>query len=593
MKNALDECVAALHKSNEFCLDLETTGLDYKNHQIIGIGLAVVGREWYFSVNKSLTAESILRRLEPILRDHNKIMVGHNIKFDLKFIWSLGFCSDCKIADTMVLAWMLNENLAGTGCLALKGKIGLINSIFGVELPDWKDSFLGGNLFGKSEEEYGKDDVKWTLRLWKKLYVSLKKQGLEKCFWELEMPMVKILAEMEMVGIMVDVPYLLEMEKYEESKICDLEKRIQEKLPGVNINSPKQLSKALFSGDKPLLKPKPWMQPNKNGFSTDEETMSYFAADGVDLAQLLLDFRKHVKILNTYIKPLIAFATSNNESRVYTSFNQTGTVTGRLSSCNPNLQNIPRLIKGEMFPLRKCFIASPGKSLLVADYSQLELRIMAHQAKDENMMAAFLNNKDIHTQTQEMLNITDRVVAKGINFGLIYGMSAETFQKHLWLQNKIKKPLEECRQWCYMFFQSYPGVRLYHQKIQKQLEEKKYVVSLTGRRRRMSEEIKKNAGYALRSAVNYTIQGSASDIICIAMRNFRKEVERRRVKGEKGWNEVFMLLQIHDELVLEAPDDIVGEVKEVLVDCMKNSVKLRVPLDCEAGIGKNWADAKR
>lgn len=233
--------------------------------------------------------------------------------------------------------------------------------------------------------------------------------------------------------------------------------------------------------------------------------------------------------------------------------------------------------------------------MVCADYSQLELRIMAHQSQDPKMMEAYTATgagaKDLHTITQESLTIDTRKTAKMVNFGLIYGMSPEAFQRHLWVKERIDKSIDECTRWKYGFFELYSGVGAYHEKVKKQLEEKGYVQTLTGRFRHLEEELATDYGYAVRTGVNTTIQGSAADIIEIAMRNIHKELAVRSMKSAL-WRKVQMLLQVHDELLFEAPEELALEVKKMVTEKMESAAKLRVPLRVDCHVAPNWADAK-
>jgi DNA polymerase-1 len=243
--------------------------------------------------------------------------------------------------------------------------------------------------------------------------------------------------------------------------------------------------------------------------------------------------------------------------------------------------------------MRKAFIAPPGKKLVVSDFSQLELRIMAHRSQDKAMLEIYKGGGDIHQNTQDALGLgkKDRTVAKAANFGLIYGLSAQGLKDNLWNQARLAKTLEECQQWRYDFFKAYPGIQIYHEKIERFMKKHGYTLTLAGRRRRVKEDMERDYGYAYRMALNCTIQGSAADIVLIAMRNYFNSVQKMR-ESDRRWDEVKMLLQVHDEIIVETPEEIAEDAAALLQKDMEGAVTLRVPLIAEPGIATAWADAK-
>lgn len=1011
----LDAALASLKRKKTYALDLETTGLDPHEDTIIGVALATDDGEWYFTPRGGPERRELFHALEPIFLDERKLAVFHNAKFDLEFLTMSNVEFRNQLGDTMVLAHYLDENRLTRGALSLKGKGSLTEELFGVVLDTYEQSALAGNLFGKDEATYAKDDVKWTLKCWKKLLPSLKRQKLTKPYFEIAMPLLWVLVEMELSGMHIDSNFLYDFRKQLENECEDIERHFNE-LVGrrVKLGSPQVLSQLFFEELK--WEPKPWMERGKNGlYGTSESVISHYASEGHEEAQLVLDYRSKMKMLGTYVRPFRKLALRDAESRIHTSLNSTGTVTGRLcvsgdtllqtsagtfevsrldltkhpecsilthkgrmrrilrkfykgkefmydvithtgkhikctaghrlmgrfgwsdlrslsvgddisvftpttgrcpetfgglygdtlrgefsllssargflrqcveevgrqqntvlscalrirkeirnvdertrerqlfkgnegkqtrgtrtagrfvgkgetprasrcrvgrlydslfdehdsvyrpseykllrsvgdwhrsseiadipgglqgivggvlsgdfgegeklpqgqarflrrpvsslfgcfgsvgcceesdessqqcsslrgcseesycledqpwgthtrtdplvgryrtcagiqnrpvsgrflvgrscgrsgrrysqgtgstferqteigflegarlsrvgfepfscgetaegsshygtfsferivaivpvgvhdvwdievdedhsyvaqglvhhnSSSSPNMQNIPRS-KGSM---RKAFTAPEGKVIVDADYSQLELRLMAHRSQDERMLEIYNTGGDIHDMTQTMLTIEERTVAKNINFGLIYDMSPKTFKQTLWNKNRIVKSLDECTRWSYGFFETYPGVKRYHYLIEAQLQERGYVTTLTGRRRRLDEELKLNWNRGFRQAVNATIQGSAADIINIAMRNFREALLEKR-REDPRWNEVLMLLQVHDELILEAPEELGEEAAELLRVSMENVTTLSVPLIAEPAIGYSWEDAK-
>lgn len=588
-KNDLRDAMTALMDADLFSIDLETTGLDPRRDRILGIAVAVSDKKaWYFDVasGDGMSLADLLSALKPIMVDVDKVAVLHNAKFDLKFLQMAGASLHCKIADTMVLAWMIDENRSHSGRLTLKGEGGLVHELFGVVLATWKESAFNLPLFGKDESEYACDDVIYTLKVWKVLYKKLLRIGLEKCFWDLEMPMVRVLADMELAGMCVSVDVLWSLQSRFQEKCDELETKIRDVVGrDIKVNSPDQMSAYLFG--ELGLKPKRWMKRGKKGlFSTGVGVLADYRND-FEVVALLLEYRENKKLLSTYVKPFIKKTLDDSDGRIYTSFSQTGTVTGRLSSSNPNLQNLPR----KKDTIKKAFVPQPGCVLISSDYSQLELRIMAHQSQDPTMLEIYRTGGDIHQMTQDMLGIDNRVVAKGINFGLIYLMQPPTFKKNLWVKEGIRKSIEDCTKWKVGFFQTYVGVLRYQNRILGQLQDRGWVSSLTGRRRRLKGMLKKDFGSAHRMAVNFTIQGSAADIISIAMRNLDRELALK-VMGDSRWFDVRVLMQVHDELVLECPIGLEEECMALVKGVMEGAVELRIPLLAEPNCGFSWEDAK-
>jgi len=594
-------CLQELMKSDTYAFDLETTGLDPFSSSIKGLVLGTKKSAWYFKFHGTDKYPFIetMDLFKPLFLDLKKICVGQNLKFDIKFMLQSGYEMNNKFADTMVAAYLLDESRAAShGRLALKGKGGLIDECFDVLLETWAESELNlGAGKGKSEETYALDDVTWTMKLWQHLYPRLKKQKLEKAFWELCMPITPIMSKMELSGIAVNIPYLWGLKKNLQKELEDYENKIYSSAGGVkfNISSPKQLNAVLFgpaTSEIPYtlnLPVKKFMVRTKQGlWPTNESILSIYASDGIEVCQAILDFRGQKKLLSTYVEPLITRATESHDSRIRSSFGQTSTVTGRWNSSNPNLQNLPR-----SGGIREAFVAPKGKVLVCADYGQLELRIMAHASGDKNMVSCYLNDEDIHDKTRVNLVIAeeDRAVAKGINFGLIYMMSPPTFKQTLWNQSRIIKTLDECKEWSYLFFQTYSGVKSYHTLIEQRINEYGFVQSICGRYRRLRECMKINYGNALRMAINFTIQGSAADIVSLAMRNLDREI-RKRALTSKVWREVKFLIQVHDEILSECPEEIAEEYCALKSSVMTSVVKLKVPLVADAHIGNTWKDAK-
>ena len=880
----LPTCIKKLKSASMYALDLETTSLDVKDTSIIGVSLCMKEKKeygnWYFKPSKEMPCDKLFSYFEPILLDTSKVCIGHNLKFDTSVLRGKDIKIFNKLADTMVMAWLVDENRSGCGRLGLKGKGSLTHELFGIILPGYSESTLSGSLFGKDEEEYALHDTLYTYKCFEALLPELKKKGLEKLFWELEMEVLPIISDMEWRGMYLDTNSLTVLDKELVNKHDEIVDKFH-KLSGrrINIGSPEQLSALFFDELKWDLKE--GMEKGKNGcYPTDAATLSKYAVhDNKELAQLVLEYRGVLKMLQTYVRPFKNRAKDNPESRIYGKINQTGTVTGRFcvssdtqvatdkgftdiskmsvgsnvlthlgnykpvinviykgrermwtvstfggyrirctmnhqfltdakewrslkdlhfndriyvsdpyghffteriswftpgleedvwdievqddhsyvgngfvnhnSSSDPNLQNcfddkteiltedgwklfqnmtraelvvqfdkdtekfslaypndyISKKYRGDlvsikgdstdlmMTPEHNCllwdgkhgkyvdvlsrdypeesnvfqltgdigehrfsaeaepfesmdivptadlektlklysgyvycvtmpkgyivvrrngkisitgncprkkgtikaaFKAPEGKTLVVADGSQLELRIMAHLSQDPTMLNIYRTGGDIHQTTQDAVGCKERTVSKNINFGLIYGMSPMTFQSTLWAKAGIVISIDDCKKFERAFFSKYPAIKTYHEKVNEFLRKHKYVRSLTGRRRHLADEMKRDFGSALRQAINFTVQGLGADIIKIAMRNFHREIVKKRLENNL-WEDVYMLMQVHDEIVVEAPVSLAQEAADLLKHSMENAVKLSIPLIAEpkiAGPCGSWEDCK-
>lgn len=372
----LRACARHLKGRKEFAFDLETTGLNPREDRIRGVAIGTDKRQWYFHTigNASIPLRMVKEELSPVLLDVEKLCVLHNAKFDLQFMASNNWMISNRLADTMILAFYLDDNRSGTGRLTLKGKGGLVDELFDVILETWEESELSGGLFGKSEDLYAKQDAEYTMKCWKKLSRQLSSYPeIKKFFWEVGMPMVKILADMESAGMKADTDYLEEYERVVMREAAEIEAHIIEAVgKPIKVGSPEQLSRYLFADvEGPKLEPKPWMKPGKKGlYSTAESVLSLYSQQS-PIAQMVLDWRAKNKLVSTYISPFLSLARANTENRIYCSLLQCGTKTGRLASRSPNLQNIPRYTGGE-WGMRKAFVAPKGKKLIVADYCLAE-----------------------------------------------------------------------------------------------------------------------------------------------------------------------------------------------------------------------------
>ena len=432
-----------------------------------------------------------------------------------------------------------------------------------------------------STGENGSIKIKFIKKLYPALETQLQDKGMKKLFYEIELPLIEVLAEMELRGIKVDPTVLKSLCQ----QIRKMRKKTEEEIytevgERFNLNSPQQLGKILFEKlNLPLIK------KSKTGYSTSERTLQTLSPLCETLNKIL-DYRHLFKLETSYIQPLSSMINPST-GRIHTCFNQLGTNTGRLSSSNPNLQNIP--VRGHLGDLiRKAFIAEEGCLFISADYSQIELRILAHLSGDSNLISAFLQGEDIHRETAVeifnclplQVNSRMRRIAKMVNFGIIYGISPFGLARDLGISEK------EAQEYIERYFSRYPGVKRYIEKTLGQARKKGYVTTLLGRRRYLPEINSKNKRrrkFAERMAINSPIQGSAADLIKIAMLNIY-----RRLKEENlpAW----LILQIHDELILEVTENQINRVRKIVKEEMENALKLSVPLVVDTKVGKNWAE---
>ena len=416
----------------------------------------------------------------------------------------------------------------------------------------------------------------YVVKIGREILSELKREGLEKLYREVELPLTYILFRMEKRGVLFDRKYLESFGRELDEKAEELKKEIF-KIAGeeFNVNSTKQLAKVLF--EKLGLKP---IKKTKSGYPTDVETLTALALEGHKIAELLLEYRKLTKLSSTFVKGILKHM--DKSGRVHTTFIQTGTATGRLSSAEPNLQNLP--VSDEISKkIRHAITAPDGYTLVWADYSQVELRILAHLSQDEKLIEAYREGKDIHTETAQRLfkvsEVTEelRRVAKTVNFGIIYGMSPHG------LSERLRIPVEEAREYIRRYFEEFPGVREYINRTLEEAYTKGFVKTLFGRKRPLPELSSSNQNirnFGERAAVNATIQGTAADIMKMAMVKLHDELEKLSS---------YMILQVHDEILVEVPEEKAEEVKQLLKETMENVVKLSVPLTVEVSSGKHWS----
>lgn len=582
----LKEIVSAI--KDEFAFDIEATGKDPMADSIVGFsvsaeketGYYIPLRHSYLGVPEQIGMKETMAVVAPIFENPDIAKIGHNLKYDTMMLKQEGVVTKGRLYDTMLASYLINPNKPNHSLEGVAFEYLSRRKRTFAEVLNKKKSFA--DVFVEEATKYSAEDALLAFELKDILFEKLKEAGLEGVYFDIEAPLIPVLSDMEEAGVKIDVDKLNDISKELARELDSTQRRIFF-LSGeeFNINSPKQLAKVLFHslGLKPGKK-------TKTGFSTDVSVLEELAMSH-ELPREILNWRSLNKLKTTYVDALPALINPKT-GRVHTSFNQTATATGRLSSSNPNMQNIP--IKGEWGKrIRETFIADKGNLLLSADYSQVELRILAHLSKDEVLIDAFSKGIDVHAKTaSEIFGVTvDKVTdemrrtAKTVNFGVIYGMSP------FGLSEALSIPHEEAKKYIEKYFERHPGVKQYIEATLSEVRQKGYTVTLAGRRRPIPEIRSQNSNtraQAERLAVNSPIQGSAADIIKIAMINIRKKLK-------EGHLDARMILQVHDELLFEAPESELNSVRDMIKREMEGAAKLLVPLRVDIGAGRNWAEA--
>ena len=582
----LREVVAAVGRYPEFCFDTETTGFDIFNDRIVGLSLAVEPfKAWYVPFLEKDTPE-YAEIVRPLFEDEKIAKIGQNIKFDLMVLRRLGITIRGRMYDTMILHYLLDpESRHNMNALAekyLNYKPIEIETLIGKGSKQLTMDLVNVECV----KEYAAEDADVTLQLKQALYPMIEQIGLQHLYFEIEEPMIAVLADIEMAGVRIDSEALAVYAVELNRKLAELEAAIRTEAgePNLNINSARQLGEVLFG--KMRIAEKPKMTKTKQ-FCTDEDYLQSFARKH-RIVDLILEYRGVKKLLSTYVEALPQLV-NRSTGRIHTSFNQAVTATGRLSSTNPNLQNIP--VRDDMGRrIRKAFIPSDDDHLLLsADYSQVELRLMAHLSGDESLIAAFEHGEDIHAATAaKLFNKTldevtseERRRAKTANFGIIYGISA------FGLSQRLEIPRKEAKEIIDGYFASYPGVKRYMDNVVEKAKEEGFVSTIFGRRRYLNDIASHNAiarGLAERNAVNAPIQGSAADIMKIAMINVHRRFAAEGIRSR-------VILQVHDELVVDMLRSEQERVTAIVTECMESAAQLKVRLIADAGVGGNWLEA--
>lgn len=577
-----------LEDQDFFAFDTETDGIDPLKSKLVGLSFAIKENEaWYVPVSENQEeALQILKNFSPALQNEKIQKIGQNIKFDILVLRKYNIRVAGPLFDTMIAHYLLNPELRhGMDYMAetyLHYKTIPIESLIG---PRGKKQLTMRSVPLDKIAEYAAEDADVTIKLKNFFEPELKKQGMESLFFDMEMPLVYVLTEMEETGVKLDTTALKQSSDLLTAELNKLEKEIHE-MAGTefNINSTRQVGEILFDRLKIESKAK---KTKTGSYSTSEDVLEKLRSKH-PVVDKLLQYRGLKKLLSTYIDALPELI-SPESGKVHTSFNQTVTATGRLSSTNPNLQNIP--IRDDLGrEIRKAFIPENEECLFFsADYSQIELRLMAHLSQDANMVEAFLSGEDIHAATAAKIYGIDvkevtsdmRRKAKTANFGIIYGISI------FGLAERLNVPRGEAKELIEGYFRTYPGVREYMDKSIQVAKEQGYVETLFKRKRFLPDINSNNAvvrGYAERNAINAPLQGTAADIIKVAMFRIYQRFEAEKLKSK-------MILQVHDELNFNVHKDELEKVKQIVLEEMEGAIQLSVPLIADCGVGNNWLEA--
>lgn len=582
------EAVADIAAARHFAFDTETTGFDYFGDRIVGIALAAEPHKAYYIPVDTTNQQAVMAALAPLFSNPDIDKIGQNIKFDMQMLLSAGIELQGRLWDTIILHYLVDPES--------RHNLDFLAERYLNYTPVAIESLIGRGAKQLSMERvpleqiapYCAEDADLTLQLWHKLLPEVRHVGEEELYGRIEEPLIPTLAEMERTGVRIDPVRLAEYGRLLTIDMAKIEEAIRSaaNMPDLNINSSRQLGIALF--EKLRIDPKPKRTKTKQ-YSTEEEYLQSLS-DRNPIVGQILEYRGIKKLLSTYVEALPQLINPRT-GRIHTSFNQAVTATGRLSSTNPNLQNIP--VREELGrQIRKAFIPSDSDHVLLsADYSQVELRLMAHLSGDQNMIAAFRAEEDIHRDTAsrlfhvELQKVTpeQRRKAKTANFGIIYGISAFGLRQRM----GSAMSMGEAKEIIDGYFRSYPGVKNYIDRTIEQARVDGYVETIFGRRRYLPDIRSHNnnvRSLAERNAINAPLQGSAADIIKIAMNSVRRRFADEGITSK-------VILQVHDELVVDTLRSEVDRVKTILKESMEGAAQLQVPLTVDIGTGENWLEA--
>lgn len=584
----IKDYVATIKKQKVFCIDTETTHIEPMRAELVGISLSYQEKEAVYiaiSENKEEATKQV-GLLAPILNNKKICKVGQNIKYDMIVLSHYGAQFEGPLWDTMIAHYLLQpdarHNMDFLAESLLRYQPIPIEKLIG---PKGKKQKSMRDIPQESIVDYACEDADITLALYNHLLPLIEEdKNIKKIFDEIEMPLLRVLADMEQTGIYIDTDILAETALELKGRLAEIEKTICSHVDTpFNISSPKQVGEVLFETLKLSDKPK----KTKTGqYVTSEETLEKLR-DKHEIVGQILDYRGLKKLLSTYVEALPDLINPET-GRIHTSFNQAVAATGRLSSSNPNLQNIP-IRDADGKKLRKAFVPHPGHLFFSADYSQVELRLMAHLSEDKNLINAFKSGVDVHSDTASKLyNVMPMFVdadmrrkAKTANFGIIYGISAFGLSERMQVSRKEAKALIDA------YFKTYPKVAEYMEDMKAKAREEECVYTLLGRKRTLADINSRNAvvrGYAERNAINAPIQGTAADIIKLAMIEIDKQFKAKKLESK-------MILQVHDELNFSVAPKEKETVEKIVIKCMEHALDLQVPLIAESGWGENWLEA--
>ena len=591
-EKSLKELIKKASKAKTIALDTETTGLDYMDTELVGISLSYqAGEAYYIPLNHDddsvdqLALDIVLKELRPLLESSSNKIIGQNIKFDKNVLAKYGVDIASIKNDTMMMSYVLDasatrHNLDALSSYYLNYKTSTFEDVAGKGVKQ----ITFDKVPIEAATNYAAEDADITLRLYEELNPRLEGEAsLNKLNDEIEIPLIEVLSEMEQNGAILNSKILNSQSKDLEGRIKKLEEKAYQ-IAGeeFNLGSTKQLREIFFEKLKyRIIKKTPGGQP-----STDEKVLAELAEE-YELPKVLLEHRTLSKLKSTYTDKL-PNQVSQSTGKVHTSFHQAVTTTGRLSSSDPNLQNIPiRTEDGRR--IRQAFEPSKGNKFISADYSQIELRVMAHMSKDEGLLEAFREGQDVHSKTaSEVFDVGIKDVtsdlrrnAKAINFGLIYGISAFGLGKQLGISRNL------AAEYMAMYFEKYPDVKKYMESTKEFASQNGYVETLFGRRLYLRDINATNAmrrQASERAAINAPVQGTAADIMKIAMINMHKAIKTQKSKAK-------LILQVHDELILDTPKDEIDKIVSLVTESMMGAANLDVPLEIDIGIGDNWDQA--
>jgi DNA polymerase-1 len=569
------------------CFDTETTSLNELEAELVGMSFSYKkGLAYYIPLSEN--REEVLQTLEifrPFFEKEDLLKIAHNLKFDYKVLKQYDITVKGAMFDTMIAHYLLNPD--GRHGMDYLSEVYLNYKPVSIETIIGKKGKKQGNFRDadlRTQTDYAAEDADITFQLYELFAPQLKKENLEELFYNIEMPLMEVLAKMELAGIYLDEKWLAQESVDLENDLKQLETKIFE-LSGeeFNMNSPKQLGEILF--EKMQLDPK--AKKTKTGqYATSEDVLQKLTSKH-EIIKHILEYRTYQKLKSTYVDALPS-QIEKKDNRVHTNFSQTTAATGRLASVNPNLQNIPiRTVRGQQ--IRGAFVSGEGKKIISADYSQIELRLIAEISGEDNMIKAFQDGEDIHASTAAKLfkiplaevSKTQRSQAKTVNFGIIYGQGAFALAEQTGLSRTEAKQMIEA------YFETYPKLKEYMAEQVSKARQLGYVETILGRKRHLKDINSNNfvvRGHAERNAVNAPVQGSAADVVKLAMIKIDRELEEQQLTTK-------MLLQVHDELIFESPADEIEAASKLIKTEMESALKTQVPLLVEIGVGDNWLEA--